>query len=71
MDAKLESIQSKVSEIPAIVERIHQIESSNSRRDIRLDTAQGEIDRIRNHNTIWSGLNSIGVLIGTAIGLIK
>ena len=70
MNGKLDGLSASLGTIVAIENRLRTVEETQGRHSERIDDAEREVDKLRSQSTLWAGLNSIGVVIGSALAFV-
>lgn len=69
LNAKTDSILETLKQIPALEQRVRVLETDSASEKSEMKTVKGEVDKLRNSNTAWSFINSIGVIIASILGI--
>lgn len=65
IDMALESLQ----QLSELNKRVNALEAGSATRNEQIGTLKSEIEKLRNTNTVWTAMNSIAIVIGTALGM--
>jgi len=68
LNSKVDFIIETLKQIPQLEERVRTVEKTDEKREEQISTIKNEIEKLRNTNTTWSIINTIGIFIAGALG---
>ncbi len=69
LDTKVDNILKRLDTLDSLEKRVGKLEAENCVEDEKINTLGKEVEKLRNQQTFWSTLNSIGIAIGTLFGI--
>lgn len=69
LDGKVDNIIKILEGIPKLEDKVNRVDAQNWVEDEQIATLKGEVEKLRSQQTFWSTLNSIGIAIGTILGV--